>query len=570
MSYITLNCHSPSSKIIVDFFLHAFLACEVKLNFNDTYYILINLNLITISSYLRIEISLSQHGHFLINLSLSLLSYSFYSLRFLLGFCDPKFGSADSVDWLKEFEIKRKKIQKSANLRARDIDLWSDKKNKTGQGVIETLLVTVFFGEVQTKYIETILSGLALSFSIDEVETNPSAARDGLSRVRLLVSAISGVGSSLRCYKGYDVSLNNMLQGLKADNVSKNIPPYDDTGKGKGMGIGGVGGMGGGMGQRSAEGMNSDVINDEEGGESGYSAMERQTTRDGDRERNRDNDRIIRFDQDSMGNPISAPFGAIEEKLDSWLGKSDLPLLARPLLDTAVLLLALTHPSVLCEEEETVQESFDEIVAATTVSGYSAQGQVVLRGSIICEIQGSSKGNEKEEGKGRQVDTHYHQEVTGAAASAIRWLCIAALAQLMVAECMQADVSIEDTPSTSSTATASHDAILESWLVNVLYKELADVVACNVPSIHGHMSSSTLLTKDPKRVTSVVEKWHAFLCVIARMLFLCRPDLAAELACYPPVKLTSQVRICFFYDDVIYSVRCLRFLVNDMTYHNLD
>ena len=244
-----------------------------------------------------------------------------------------------------------------------------------------------------------------------------------------------------------------------------------------------------------------------------------------------------------MGNPISAPFGATEEKLDSWLGKSDLPLLARPLLDTAVLLLALTHPSVLCEEEETIQESFDEIVAATTVSGYSAQGQVVLRGQIICEIQGSNKGNEKEEGKGKQVDTHYHQEVTGAAASAIRWLCIAALAQLMVAECMQADVSVEDTPSTSSTA--SHDAILVSWLVKVLYKELADVVACNVPSVHGHMLSSSLLTKDSKRVTSVLEKWHAFLCVIARMLFLCRPDLAAELACNPPVKLTSQVSMLF-------------------------
>ena len=506
------------------------------------------------STYLRNEINLSQYGYFLINVSLSLLFHSFYSIRFLLGFCDPKFGSADSVDWLKEFEIKRKKIQKSANLRARDIDLWSDKKVKTGQGVIETLLVTVFFGEIQTKYIETILSGLALSFSIEEVETNPSAARDGLSRVRLLVSAISGVGSSLRCYRGYDVSLNNMLQGLKADNISKITPPNEDKGKGMGKG------QGVGKGQRSVEGKNSDFNNDVEGSESGHSAMEMQRQRDRemnidrDRNRDRDRDRVIWSDQDSMGIPISAPdpHGALDEKLDSaalsgsWLGQSDLPLLARPLLDTAVLLLALTHPSVLREEEETIQESFDEIVAATTVSGYSAEGQVVLRGQIICEIQGSSKGNEKEEGKGKQVDTHYHQEVTGAAASAIRWLCIAALAQLMVAECVQADVSVEDTPPTSSAAT--HDAILEPlepWLVNVLYEALADVVACNVPSVHGHMLYSSLLTEDPKRVTSVVRKWHAFLCVIARMLFLCRPDLAAELACYPHVKLTSQVRMCF-------------------------
>lgn len=440
--------------------------------------------------------------------------------------------------------------------------------------MIETLLVTVFFGEVQTKYIETILSGLALSFSIEEVETNPCAARDGLSRVRLLVSAISGVGSSLRCYKGYDVSLNNMLQGLKADHVSKIAPHNENEGKGKGQGVGK--GIGQGVGQKSVERKNPDVNNDVEGSESGFSAMERQRERERERQRemNRDRDRVIWFDQDSMGNPISDPHPhvALNEKLDSaalsgsWLGQSDLPLLARPLLDTAVLLLALTHPSVLCEEEETIQESFDEIVAATTVSGYSAEGQVVLRGQIICEIQGSSKGNEKKEGKGKQVDTHYHQEVTGAVASAIRWLCIAALAQLMVAECIQADVSVEDTPPTSSTAT--HDAILESWLVNVLYQEIADVVACNVPSVHGHMLSSSLLTEDPKRVTSVIRKWHAFLCVIARMLFLCRPDLAAELASYPHVKLTSHVRMCSMM--LSYNLYIVFVLVNDTSYHNLD
>lgn len=489
--------------------------------------------------------------------------FSFFTTRFLLGFCDPKFGPSDSVDWLKEFEIKRKKIQKTASLRAREIDLWNDRKAQTGQGVIESLLVSVFFGETQTKYIESILSGLALSFSIEEVETAPSAcaARDGLSRVRLLVSAISGVGSSLRCYRGYDVCLNNMLHGLKADE-STYSDTYEDEGKGKGRGRG----VGSGEGQRSLGRRNSDVRDDV--GES------EGRNRDRDRERDRESRNDLQdstghapststhtgTDTAYMGNSNDHTNKNEKKKEDtdtatpssSWLTQDDLPLLARPLLDTAVLLLALTHPSVLCEEEETVQETFDEIVAATAVSGYSASGQVILRGQIICEIEGSSAGLDKDEGKGKQVDTHYHQEVPGASAFAIRWLCIAALVQLMVADHMQGDVSVDDilpssssSSSFSSSSTVVHDGILESWSVCVLYTKLASVVKCNTSTLHGHTPSSAPLTQDTKRVTSVLQKWHAFLSVIARMLFLCRPDLAAELSCYPLVDLPSQVRPCF-------------------------
>ena len=505
-------------------------------------------------------------------LSHQIYSSSFFTSRFLLGFCDPKFGPSDSVDWLKEFEIKRKKIQKTANLRAREIDLWNDRKAQTGQGVIESLLVSVFFGDTQTKYIESILSGLALSFSIEEVETAPSAcaARDGLSRVRLLVSAISGVGSSLRCYKGYDVCLNNMLQGFKVDE-STSSDTYEDEGKGKGTGRGR--GVGSGEGQRSLGRRNSDVRDDVGESEGG-----RDRVRDRDRESGNDlqdstghtpststhTGTGTRTDTSYMGNSNDHTYKNEKKKEDadsatpssSWLTQGDLPLLARPLLDTAVLLLALTHPSVLYEEEETVQETFDEIVAATAVSGYSASGQVILRGQIICEIEGSSAGFDKDEGKGKQVDTHYHQEQPGASACAIRWLCIAALVQLMVADYMQGDVSVGDTlpsssstssstPSFSSSSTVTHDGILESWSVSVLYTKLASVVQCNTSTLHGYTPSSAPLTQDTKRVTSVLQKWHAFLSVIARMLFLCRPDLAAELSCYPLVDLISQVRPCF-------------------------
>lgn len=446
--------------------------------------------------------------------------------------------------------------------------------------MIETLLVSVFFGETQTKYIEGILSGLALSFSIEEVETAPSscAARDGLSRVRLLESAISGVGSSLRCYRGYDVCLNNMLDGLKADE-STYSDTYEDEGKCKGKGR--DRGVGSGEGQRSLCRRNSDLRDD---------IVEFEI-------RERDRDRESRNDlQGSTGhasststhdNTDTAYMGTNnhtdknEKKKEvsdtatpssSWLIQGDLPLLARPLLDTAVLLLALTHPSVLCEEEETVQETFDEIVAATAVSGYSAAGQVVLRGQIICEIEGSSPGLEKDEGKGKQVDTHYHQDVPGASACAIRWLCIAALAQLMVADHMQGDVSVDDTlpscsassstPSFSSSVSASstviHDAILETWSVWVLYTKLASVVQSNISRLHGYTRSSAPHTQDTNRVTSVLEKWHAFLSVIARMLFLCRPDLAAELSCYPLVDLTSQVRLCFLpcFSFIHFSAMC--------------
>ena len=429
----------------------------------------------------------------------------------------------------------------------------------------------MFFGDTQTKYIESILSGLALSFSIEEVETAPSAcaARDGLSRVRLLVSAISGVGSSLRCYRGYDVCLNNMLHGLKADE-STYSDTYEDEGKGKSKGRGRR--VGSGEGQRSLGRRNSDVRDDV--GES--------EGRDRDRERDRESRNDL---QDSTGhtpststhnNTDTADMGISNDHTNnnekkkedadtatpssSWLTQGDLPLLARPLLDTAVLLLALAHPSVLCEEEETVQETFDEIVAATAVSGYSASGQVILRGQIICEIEGSSAGLDKDEGKGKQVDTHYHQELPGASACAIRWLCIAALVQLMVADHMQGDVSVDDIlPSSSSTSSSTpssstsfsspstviHDGMWVSWSVCVLYTKLASVIHCNTSTLHGHTPSSAPLTQDTKRVTSVLQKWHAFLSVIARMLFLCRPDLAAELSCYPLVDLTSQVRPCF-------------------------
>lgn len=437
--------------------------------------------------------------------------------------------------------------------------------------MIETLLVSVFFGETQTKYIEAILSGLALSFSIEEVETAPSecAARDGLSRVRLLVSAISGVGSSLRCYRGYDVCLNNMLHGLKADE-STYSDTYEDESKGKDKGRGR--GVGSAEGQRSLGRRNSDV----------HDGIGEREVRD----RDRDSDRDRESRNDLLNSTGHAPSTSTHNTTDtaymgtndhanknekkkedtdtatpssSWLTQGDLPLLARPLLDTAVLLLALTHPSVLCEEEETVQETFDEIIAATAVSGYSAAGQVILRGQIICEIEGSSSGLEKDEGKGKQVDTHYHQDVPGASACGIRWLCIAALAQLMVADHMQGDVSVDDTlpscstssstPSFSSsfsaTSTVTHDAVLETWSVCVLYTKLAGVVQCNTSRLHGYTQSLATNTQDTKRVTSVLEKWHAFLSVIARMLFLCRPDLAAELSCYPQVDLTSQVRLCF-------------------------
>lgn len=362
--------------------------------------------------------------------------------------------------------------------------------------IVEKLLVHLYFGPAQVKHIETVLSGIAFSFSMDEVESLHVGIEKGFPRMRLLDAAINGVGSSLRCFRGYSMvlcSLQTSLQGKEESHDREDIDIY----------------------QRAME-------------EISRSHREEQ--------------------KENMGITVE-PSGKMDESdrakattacdSSSWLNKPNLPLLARPLLDCIVLLMALAHPSVIAEteQERLLWETEQNSMAASAIRGYSFDRLEALRKEMIREVLLS-----REEGGVEAVgDTSAFQrgtslidDVPSATASAVRWLCLAHLLQCIITYSSQHDLSkaCENVNSTHFSTATTNDLQLNNWAVAGIFREVMKVVLRFRPSFGSRTQFPFFV--DEIFMRGVLESWNSFLLVVAHMLRICRPDLIAILC--PQVK----------------------------------
>ena len=242
--------------------------------------------------------------------------------------------------------------------------------------IISVAVAHVFFGPSQASFIESVLSGIAFSFSIDEVEARKATAT--YTRVSLLDNAIAGVGSSLRCLKGYELTLDSVMHSLLGSGgmahqclMQKMIVTSMQKRRRERM-----------VRDERKEGKGEKYRREDSGGMEEKERMQLQQELE---------DEINPLEMDINGHKWEP---GTQEKTDlsslkddtaiSWLTREGLPLLAKPLLDSIVLVLALVHPSVVCEEEEVLLETLDEIVEReqAKLMGYSVRGQRRLRAKV--------------------------------------------------------------------------------------------------------------------------------------------------------------------------------------------
>ena len=442
------------------------------------------------------------------SIRLSVLCVCVCVSRFLIGLCLPKLGPADSLDWVKDFESKRRIIRRKA------CPIFGE-QNAGDPWIVEKVLGFLFFGPAQVQCIETVLSGLAFSFSIDEVESSPLGPGASFPRVKLLETAVSGVGSSIRCFKGYTHVQESLTYGM--------------AGMKKGV---------------------EDVVSADWGAE-GSSAVAAIVNESDWRTVEHEDAERKKGEAGGQGERSS-------EVWSGWLDDQRLPLLARPHLDCVVLLLALVHPTVMEEEEEFAEETVEDIEGQGQGQGqgrktsHSFEGAPAMRSQLhrdivwdddVIEQAGREKEKVREKATLRSQDRRfYYREIPGAAAAAIRWVCLAHLLQLMISGHLAPGSGPRSTDGLKEEQAvetlADRNVIVDEWSVGRLLLLLQSVTRSHMP----HLQSTT----GPLRYTEeflkkVLEKWQSFLRVVAHTLSICRPDLLTAL-CPSRLKATTQVR----------------------------
>jgi hypothetical protein len=427
--------------------------------------------------------------------------------RFLIGLCLPKLGPADSLDWVKDFESKRRIIRRKA------CPIFGE-LNAGDPWIVEKVLGFLFFGPAQVQCIETVLSGLAFSFSIDEVESSPLGPGASFPRVKLLETAVSGVGSSIRCFKGYSHIQESLTYGL--------------TGMKKGV---------------------EDVVSVDWGaeGSSAVAAMVNES----------DWRTVDQEDAERKKGGVGRQGGGerSSEVWSGWLDDQRLPLLARPHLDCVVLLLALVHPTVMEEEEEFAEETVEDIEGQGQgrKTSNSSEASPAMKSQLHRDVvwdddatEDVGREKEKEKEAPRNQDRRfYYREIPGAAAAAIRWVCVAHLLQLMISGHLAPGTdtgsgprSSEGLKEQSAETLMERNAMVDEWAVGRLLSLLQSVTRDHMP----HLQSTTgTLRYTEESLRRVLEKWQSFLRVVAHALSICRPDLLTAL-CPSRVKATPQVR----------------------------
>ena len=484
-------------------------------------------------------------------LSLS-LSYFFPSLRFLIDYCEPKFGPTDSLDWIREFERKRMRLDKAVHL------LFCDQKfderselaedNKDVELRIDNILAFVFFNKVQVQCIETVLSGLAFTLCTDEMEGGKGGGGGGgeerFSRAALLDTAVSSIGTCLRCFKGYNLTLDShfhALLGAGTSSYKRTIEINNTSEKDK------IELQGEAIGLRKGNSKVSSHENIQEG----------------------DND--LKPENNGEGGEDQVTTVTASPTLSrNWLDK-ELPLLARPLLDNLLLVLSLVHPSVVRQEEEVVHETLEAILQSqkARIMGYSAAGQRSLRSELVNEMGAASmtsmedrRVHEERAYTGTQLhDQRYsYDEIPGAAGAAVRWLCIAHLLQLLIPEMAQSDIpcgaeeemkifqlssdSVSTPIATLSSSVDlraakvciipdnnSNESILKEWSVSRLLSVLMDVVDIHLPLPlqRERRKGTAASTMRNGSIGIIITQWCAFLRSTVHILSICRPDILLTL-----------------------------------------
>jgi hypothetical protein len=239
----------------------------------------------------------------------------------------------------------------------------------------------------------------------------------------------------------------------------------------------------------------------------------------------------------------------------SWIDNDGIPLLVRPLLDCVVLALATVSKSALLrtEVDEDLNSELKEGVPTYSKEGILAfhrRSQPSLR-SAIMEYSVGVGGIYEMGGKDYNGITDGEQEfayieVPDALQAYMRWLSIANLVQLLIAEIVSTkaliggkekydeaeeggymnqrkeshkgkDVSSDD----FILKYPSNDLILNGWKVGLLLKELIGVIAS-----FGAPYSKSLAEGS---IGKVLEKWSAFLGATVYTVSICRPDLIAPV-----------------------------------------
>ena len=513
--------------------------------------------------------------------------------RFLIDYCEPKLGSADTMSWLLEIELKRKEIVFNRNLfqelsKAEQVMLFEGR-------MVNKILSHLLFGKVQVLYVETALSGLAFTFSIDEVEL-PRTGGEGFSGVNLLDAAVAGVGHSLRCLKGYQCAADTILHSLFGMcSIGEKEKKKEKDRVLNGDSVEGVKG----------ESLKSDSHSHRKytGTDSDNESLDRRQERVGVSVSAADLMTSLSDSSNSNSSSNSSSGSSSSSTSSSgWLGAEDVPLLSMPLLDCIVLILSLTHSSVLSEGEDVVHESLEAIVRSEKAHslGYSAAGQCSLRSEMASDYGGFTalfrpdRDGDRDRGEGEKVgqktckdkdkdedESFYYTEVPGAVCAAVRWLCIANLVQLMISEIVQGQgqgqcgtmslnipviqpispsfslsaPSVEKkrggggdsevipnpnpNPNPKNNDTVSNDEILSGWAIGKLCQTLLEVVYRESEpekttergvKINNDMTAFSTRHMRSGAVLSVLTRWTAFLRAVVHMLSICRPDLIALLS----------------------------------------
>ena len=426
--------------------------------------------------------------------------------------------------------------------------------------IMNRCLTFIFFGSVQVRFIETVLSGLAFTLCMDQIETQHGGG-EKYSRTALLDTAVSSLGSCMRCFKGYDLALDSNFHALLGSGRSCHLHSFS---------IESI--------IESAEfklGRESTTTGTFKGSEDEKMKLSQFCEELSDSE-SEDGER--RNCEKAEGKSVPTVLSS------SWLDKGDMPLLARPLLDSLLLILSLVHPSVMREEEELVHEKFEDVLhfQRSRVMGYSAAGQNSLRLELADEMSGTKRMQDRGI-NGDRADTvsfpqdqlYSYSEIPGAVGAAVRWLCIGHLVQLLVAEMVPMDTATGDgedvrghhpftrstsTPMSASTSPVnllaehesensgpslldSNDTILSEWSVGRLCGELIDTVDSHLPQHfrNERTKGSAASTLGTGSIRTILKKWCIFLRSTLHILTICRPDLLLDIcSATPPTQINKQ------------------------------
>ena len=493
------------------------------------------------------------------------------------------------MSWLLEIELKRKEIVFNRNLfeelsKAEQVMLFEGR-------MVNKILSHLLFGKVQVLYVETALSGLAFTFSIDEVEL-PRTGGEGFSGVNLLDAAVAGVGHSLRCLKGYQCAADTILHSLfgMCSIGEKGIEKKKEKDRVlNGDSVEGV------KGEPLKSNSHTHIHSHRKytGTDSDNESLDRRQERVGVSVSAAD---LMASLSDGSNNNSNSNSSSSSTSSSRWLGAEDVPLLSMPLLDCIVLILSLTHSSVLSEGEDVVHESLEAIVRSEKAHslGYSAAGQCSLRSEMASDYGGFTalfrpdRDGERGRGEGEKVgqktckdndkdedESFYYTEVPGAVCAAVRWLCIANLVQLMVSEIGQgqgqfgtmsfnipviqpispssfsvsgpsvekkrggADSEVIPNTNPKNNDTVSDDEILSGWAIGKLCETLLEVVCRESEpekmtekgeKINNDLTAFSARNLRSGAVLSILTRWTAFLRAVVHMLSICRPDLIALLS----------------------------------------